>query len=98
MEQISSRLTRLSFEIAVTERRDLNAIYWEDIDELLDSHEQFEDLKSVDVVFLDTIPTKLPWQPDTLRPGVDLREEMTKRMRRTTKRGLMRCSNRALRT
>ena len=98
IEQIKSRLNRLVFEIAVTKRRDLDAIYWEDVDEFLNSHEQFEDLEAVDVVFLDTIPTKVTWQPHTLHPGVDLREDIMKRMRRTVERGLMRCSTRGLRT
>lgn len=98
IEQINSRLNHLVFEIVVTERRDLNAIYWQDIDELLESREQFEDLKVVGVVFLDTIPTKLTWVPGNLHPGVDLRKDMMKRMRRTVKRGLLRCSTRGLRT
>lgn len=94
---INSRLTRLVFEIAVTVNRDLNAISWRDIDDFLDTREQFEDLKSVEVVFLDTVPVTVTRHPETL-PGVDLREEIMKRMPMTVKRGLMRCSARGLRT
>jgi hypothetical protein len=98
IEQLNSRLNRLVFEIAVTERCDLSAVYWEDIDEFLDTREQFEDLKSVDVVFLDTVPTNVTWKLETLRPGVDLRQDVMRRMRRTVKRGLMRFSARGLHT
>jgi hypothetical protein len=98
IEQINSRINRLVFEIVVTQSRDLNAIYWEEIDEFLDSRDQFEGLKVVDVVFLDTIPTEVTWQLETLRPGVDLRMDVMKRMRRTVERGLLRCSTRGLRT
>lgn len=98
IEQLNSRLTRLVFEIVVTERRHLSAVYWEDIDEFLNTREQFEDLESVDVVFLDTIPTKATWKPETLPRGVDLRKDMVKRMRRTVERGLVRFSTRGLRT
>lgn len=94
---INSRLTRLVFEIAVTERRDLNVISWEDIDAFLDAREQFNDLESVEVVFLDTIPTITPWPQRLLRPGVDLREDLMKRMRITVRKGLMKCSTRGLR-
>jgi len=93
---INSRLTRLVFEIAVTERRDLNAISWEDIDAFLDAREQFEGLKSVEVVFLDTMPTQTNRQP--VRPGIDLKEDLMRRMRITVKKGLMKCSARGLRT
>ena len=93
---VNSRLTRLVFEIVVTERRDLNAISWEDIDVFLDIREQFEGLRSVEVVFLDTSPTPATRQP--LRPGIDLKEDLMRRMRITVKKGLMRCSTRGLRT
>lgn len=96
MPQINSRLTRLVFEITVTERRDLNAISWEDIDAFLDTREQFEGLKSVEVVFLDTKPTPTTRQP--ARPGIDLKEDLMRRMRITVKKGLMKCSARGLRT
>lgn len=95
---INSRLTRLIFEIAVTEKRDLSAISWEDIDAFLDAREQFDDLKSVEVVFLDTTPTTIAQQPELLRPGIDLKEDLMRRMRMTVKRGLMKCSTRGLRT
>ena len=95
--QINSRLNRLVFEIAVTERRDLNAITWEDIDTFLDSREQFQDLKSVEVIFLDTVPTTITWEAEILRQGIDLREDIMKRMWRTVNRGLMKCSARGLR-
>lgn len=93
---VNSRLTRLVFEIVVTERRDLNAISWEDIDAFLDVRKQFEGLKSVEVVFLDTIPT--PAAQQLVRPGIDLKEDLMRRMRITVKKGLMKCSNRGLRT
>ena len=93
---INSRLTRLVFEIAVAERRDLNAISWGDIDAFLDAREQFEGLKSVEVVFLDTTPTQTNRQP--VRPGIDLKEDLMGRMRITVKKGLMKCSARGLRT
>ena len=96
MPHINSRLTRLVFEIAVTERRDLNAISWEDIDAFLGAREQFEGLKSVEVVFLDTVPTQTNRQSE--RPGIDLKEDLMRRMRITVKRGLMKCSSRGLRT
>lgn len=95
---INSRLTRLVFEIAVTQRRDLYAISWEDIDTFLDVREQFEDLKSVEVVFLDTAPATTNRQPELLRPGVDLKEDLMKRMQMTAKKGLIKCSTRGLRT
>lgn len=97
--QLNSRLNRLVFEIAVTEKRDLGAICWQDIDTFLSSHERFEDLESVEVVFLDSLPTKIstPW-PEKLPPGVDLREDVMKEMWRTVARGLMKCSSRGLRT
>jgi len=98
MPYITSRLTRLVFEIVVTERRDLNAISWEDVDAFLDTRDQFEDLKSVQVVFLDTIPTTTTLQLELLRPGIDLKEDIMKRMRTTVERGLMKCSTRGLRT
>ena len=98
MPYINSRLTRLVFEVAVTKRGDLNAISWEDIDAFLAALQQFEDLRSVEVVFLDTIPTTTTRQPELLRPGIDLKEDLMKRMRTTVKRGLMKCSTRGLRT
>jgi len=98
MRCINSRLTHLVFEIVVTERRDLNAISWEDVDAFLDARDQFEDLKSVQVVFLDTIPTTIIRQPELLRQGIDLKEDIMKRMRTTVGRGLMKCSTRGLRT
>jgi hypothetical protein len=94
---ISSGLNRLVFEIVVTKERDLNAICWEDVDAFIDAGEQFQDLKSVEVVFLDTIPTTVTGKFETLRPGVNLKEEMMRRMRRTVDRGLMQCSTRGLR-
>lgn len=98
MPYINSKLTRLVFEVAVTKRGDLNAISWEDIDAFLGALQQFEDLRSVEVVFLDTIPTTTTRQPELLPPGVDLKEDLMKRMRTTVKRGLMKCSTRGLRT
>lgn len=98
MRYINSRLTRLVFEIAVTEKRDLNAISWEDIDAFLDAREQFDDLKSVEVVFLDTIPTTTPERLELFCPGLDLTEDLMKRMRITVEKGLMKCSARGLRT
>ena len=98
IEHINSRLNRLVFEIAATQRRDLNAVHWEDIDASLDSREPFGDLKFVDVVFLDTIPTTVTLELEKLRPGIDLRVDMAKRMQRTVERGLMRFSTRGLRT
>ena len=86
------------FEVAVTERRDLSAISWEDIDTFVDVREPFEDLKIVEVVFLDTIPTTILGDLETPRPGIDLKEDLMRRMPRTVKRGLMKCSARGLRT
>ena len=94
---INSRLTRLVFEIAVTVKNDLNAISWRDIDAFLDTRDQFKGLKSVEVVFLDTIPTTITRQPESVRPGIDLKEEIIERMPMTVERGLMRCSARGLR-
>jgi hypothetical protein len=96
--QINSRLRHLVFEIAVTERRDLDAVSWEDVDSFLDSREQFQDLQSVEVVFLDPIPTTLTSDRERLRPGINLSEEMMERMWRTVDRGLLRCTARGLRT
>jgi hypothetical protein len=96
MSHINSRLARLVFEIAVTERRDLNAVSWEDIDAFLDTREQFEELTSIEVVFLDTTPTPTTRQPAP--PGIDLKEDLMKRMRIAVKKGLMKCSTRGLRT
>lgn len=98
MPYVNSRLSRLVFEIVVTEKRDLNAISWEDIDASLGTREQFGNLKSVEVVFLDTIPTTITRHPDTLRPGIDLREDLMKQMPRMVERGLVRCLARGLRT
>lgn len=98
MPYINSRLTRLVFEITVTERRDLNAISWEDIDAFLDAREQFQDLKSVEVVFLDTKPTSSARRLEPPPPGIDLKEDLMRRMQVTVKKGLMRCSTRGLRT
>ncbi|KAF9777308.1 hypothetical protein BJ322DRAFT_730196 [Thelephora terrestris] len=98
LEQINSSLRHLVFEIAVTERRDLDAVSWEDVDAFLDSREQFQDLQSVHVVFLDTIPTTLTSEPERLRQGINLSEELMERMWRTVDRGLLRCTARGLRT
>ena len=95
---IKSRLNRLVFEIAVTKEHDLNAISWEDVDAFLDAREQFGDLESVEVVFLDTFPMSIPWHSGTPCPGIDLSADMTKRMQKTVKRGLLKCSARGLRT
>lgn len=96
MPCIKSRLTRLVFEIAVTERHELNVISWEDIDSFLGTREQFKDLKTVEVVFLGTVPTTVTQHPEMLRLGIDLKEEVMKRMPTTVKRGLMKCLTRGL--
>ena len=86
------------FEIVVTQKRDLNAISWEDIDAFLDAREQFQDLTSVEVVFLDTKQTSSARHVELLPPGIDLKEDLMRRMRLTVEKGLMRCSTRGLRT
>ena len=84
------------FEIAVTEKHHLTVISWEDIDVFLETREQFKDLKSVEVVFRDTLPTTAIWY-ELLPPGIDLGEDMLMLMWRTAGRGLMKCSTRELR-
>ena len=97
MSHINSRLTRLVFEIAVTEECDLDAISWQEVDAFLHARKRFKNLKSVEVVFLDTMPTTIAVDLETLRPGIDLKEDLMKRMPRTVNRGLMKCSTRGLR-
>ena len=84
------------FEIAVTEECDLDGIFWQEVDASLYAREQSEDLKSVEVVFLDTIPMTIAGGPETLRPGINLKEDLMKRMPMTVNRGLMKCSPRGL--